>query len=488
MHLVLSWPVRIVVISLLVFAIFVDGACYWYRLVNHYPLTGSVPGLPPNFGGWQLYIHKGLDLSGGTYLEYQMVDIPRGRSASDLQAQEIAVIKKRIDQLGVNEPVVVPEGNDRIIVELAGVNSARAQEVIGRTTKLVYSTWVPDPKAPAGSPEPGYRPQLTGLTGDMITNATPQLDQNGVNWVVAVTFNSQGSDLFGKLTSDNVNACPDSSQNPQCPERFLGLWLGLTQQDIDQWDNPEYMAQLTKSPDQGGKLLSNVYTIQPILGGQAQIQGNFTQQTASDLAIGINSGSLPTGLKILQSTDVGASLGQDSVKRSLAAGLLGLLIVVVFMIAYYRLPGLLASVALLFYAGVVLALFKVAPVTLSLAGLAGFILSVGMAVDANVLIFERFKEEMRAGRTIAAAVDAGVRRAWPAIRDSNISTMITCAVLYAASPGGSQIKGFAVTLFLGVMISLASSIVVTHNLLAIVLNFGGIFRQPAVLGVQRGRA
>jgi preprotein translocase subunit SecD len=488
MQLVLSWPVRVIVIGLLIFALFVDGAGYWYRLVNHYPLTGSVPGLPPNFGGWQLYIHRGLDLSGGTYLEYQMVDIPPGRSPSELQAQEIAVIKKRIDQLGVNEPVVVPEGNDRIIVELAGVNSARAQEVIGRTTKLVYTTWVPDPKAPAGSPEPGYRPQLTGLTGDMITNATPQLDQNGINWVVAVTFNSQGSDLFGKLTSDNVNACPDSSQNPQCPERFLGLWLGLTQQDIDQWDNPDYMAQITKSPDQGGKLLSNVYTIQPIVGGQAQIQGNFTQQSASDLAIGINSGSLPTGLKVLQSTDVGASLGQDSIKRSLAAGLLGLVIVVIFMVFYYRLPGFLASVALLFYAGVVLALFKVVPVTLSLAGLAGFILSVGMAVDANVLIFERFKEEMRAGRTIAAAVDAGVRRAWPAIRDSNISTMITCAVLYAASPGGSQIKGFAVTLFLGVMISLVSSIIVTHNLLAIVLNFGGVFRQPTALGVQRGRA
>src|SRR5919201_532910 len=249
MQLVLSWPVRVIVIGLLIFALFVDGAGYWYRLVNHYPLTGSVPGLPPNFGGWQLYIHKGLDLSGGTYIEYQMVDIPRGRSASDLQAQEIAVIKKRIDQLGVNEPVVVPEGNDRIIVELAGV----------------------------------------------------------------------------------VNACPDGSQNAQCPERFLGLWLGLTQEDIDQWDNQEYMAQITKSPDQGGKLLSNVYTIQPIPGGQAQIQGNFTQQTASDLAIGINSGSLPTGLKILQSSDVGASLGQDSVKRSLAAGLLGLVIVGVFM-------------------------------------------------------------------------------------------------------------------------------------------------------------
>ena len=152
---------------------------------------------------------------------------------------------------------------------------------------------------------------------------------------------------------------------------------------------------------------------------------------------------------MLSSTDVGASLGADSVKRSIAAGLVGLVIVVIFMISYYRLPGLLASLALLGYAGIVLAIFKTVPVTLTLAGLAGFILSVGMAVDANVLIFERFKEEMRAGRTVGAAVDAAVRRAWPAIRDSNASTAITCVVLLFAAP--TQIKGFALTLLIGVV-------------------------------------
>jgi preprotein translocase subunit SecD len=171
-----------------------------------------------------------------------------------------------------------------------------------------------------------------------------------------------------------------------------------------------------------------------------------------------------------------------------AAGALGLAIVIIFMLAYYRLPGFLASTALVFYAAILLALFKVIPVTLSLAGLAGFILSVGMAVDANVLIFERFKEEMRAGRTIGAAVDAAVRRAWPAIRDSNTSTLITCAVLVFATPAGSPVKGFAITLGIGVVMSLISAIVVTHNLLAIVLNFGGVFREQGLLGVQRGRA
>jgi preprotein translocase subunit SecD len=172
------------------------------------------------------------------------------------------------------------------------------------------------------------------------------------------------------------------------------------------------------------------------------------------------------------------------VKLSLAAGLLGLAIVVIFMVIYYRVPGLLASLALLFYAGAVLAVFKVVPVTLTLAGITGFILSVGMAVDANVLIFERFKEEVRAGRTIVAAVDAAVRRAWPAIRDSNTSTFITCVILGFVGP--SQVKGFAITLGIGVVFSLISAIVVTHNLLAIVLTAGGM-RKPLLLGVDRVR-
>jgi protein-export membrane protein SecD len=155
------------------------------------------------------------------------------------------------------------------------------------------------------------------------------------------------------------------------------------------------------------------------------------------------------------------------------------------MVALYRLPGLLASVALLFYAGTVLMVFKVTAITLSLAGLAGFVLSVGMAVDANVLIFERFKEEMRAGRTIGAAVEAAVRRAWPAVRDSNTSTLITSAVLYFM--GSGTVKGFAITLMIGVLVSLISSIIVTHNLLAIVLNFGWTRRGP-LIGVARGRS
>jgi preprotein translocase subunit SecD len=193
---------------------------------------------------------------------------------------------------------------------------------------------------------------------------------------------------------------------------------------------------------------------------------------------------LPVDLQVLDVTQVGTTLGAESVKLSLAAGLLGLSIVIIFMIVYYRIPGLLASIALLFYAGAVLAVFKVVPVTLTLAGITGFILSVGMAVDANVLIFERFKEEVRSGRTIPAAVDAAVRRAWPAIRDSNTSTFITCVILGFVGP--TQVKGFAITLAIGVIASLVSSIVVTHNLLAIVLSASSL-RRPGLLGVDRAR-
>ena len=244
------------------------------------------------------------------------------------------------------------------------------------------------------------------------------------------------------------------------------------------WDSPQ------NATDPTPKLLTNPITREEIDGGQAVISGTFTQQTAQDLATGINSGSLPVNLEVLDVQQVGSTLGAESVKLSIAAGLLGLTIVVVFMIIYYRVPGLLASLALVFYAGAVFAIFKALPVTLTLAGITGFILSVGMAVDANVLIFERFKEEVRAGRTIPAAVDAAVHRAWPAIRDSNTSTLITCGILLFVGP--AQIKGFAVVLGIGVLASLFSALVVTHNLLAIILNWGSV-RKPTLLGVDRVR-
>jgi preprotein translocase subunit SecD len=499
-QLVLSWPVRLLVVGVLAFSLFVDGAGYIYRISNHYPLTGNVPGLPPNFGGWQLYLHRGLDLAGGTHIDYLMTNFPPGQSRSDVQQRTISVISKRVNSLGVSEPEIRGAGsnNDRITVDLAGVTADQAQKVIGAVSKLVYTKWVKDDKVTAG-PQAGYKPAFTGLTGDDIASASASIDQSGLSWVVNVTFTSRGADLFDKLTRENVAACPGDSNtdpNANCAGRHLTIWLDLTQKDIDNWENAEYIGKISQPYDTGclatagpttvcPKLLVDAVTREEIAGGQAQISGGFTQDSAKDLATGINSGSLPVDLQVLDVTQVGSTLGAESVKLSIAAGLLGLSIVVIFMVTYYRVPGLLASLALIFYAGAVFAIFKVVPVTLTLAGITGFILSVGMAVDANVLIFERFKEEVRAGRTIPAAVDAAVRRAWPAIRDSNTSTLITCVILGFVGPG--PVKGFAVTLGIGVVASLISSIIVTHNLLAIVMTGSG-FRRPALMGVDRVRS
>ena len=499
MQFVLSWPVRLFVVAVLAFSLFVDGAGYIYRIANHYPMSGNVPGLPPNFGGWQLYIHKGLDLAGGTHIDYQLTNFPPGQSRADVQQRTIQVINKRVNSLNVSEPEIRGAGSnyDRITVDLAGVTADQAQKTIGAVSKLVYTKWVPDSKVTNG-PEPGYKPAFVGLTGNDISSANASIDQSGVGWVVNVSFTSAGGTTFANLTRDNVAACPgdpNTVATANCPQRHLAIWLDLTQKDIDNWEDPAYVSKVSSNYDTGclaaqtantvcGKFLTDPITLQEIDGGQATISGNFTQASATDLATGINSGSLPVDLVVLDVTQVSSTLGAESVKLSLAAGLLGLSIVVIFMIIYYRVPGLLASIALLFYAGAVLAVFKVVPVTLTLAGITGFILSVGMAVDANVLIFERFKEEVRAGRTIAAAVDAAVRRAWPAIRDSNTSTFITCVILGFVGP--SQVKGFAITLGIGVVASLISSIVVTHNLLAIVMTAGSL-RRPALLGVDRGR-
>jgi len=499
-HIVLSGPIRLIVVAVLIFSLFIDGAGYVYRIANHLPLTGDAAGLPPNFGGWQLYFHKGLDLAGGTHIDYELTNFPAGQSRADVQQRTIAVINKRVNALGVNEPQIRGAGTNynRITVDLAGVNAAQAQKTIGAVSKLVYTKWVPDAKV-TGGPEPGYKPALTGLTGDDISSANATIDSTGTSWVVNIGFTSRGATLFDNLTRDNVAACPgdvNTSATANCPQRHLAIWLDLTQQDIDSWEDPSYAAKVSAPYDPGclaaqtestvcGKFLTDPITIQEIAGGNATISGSFTQQSANDLATGINSGSLPVDLVALDVTQVSATLGAEAVKLSLAAGLLGLSIVVLFMILYYRVPGLLASLALFFYAGVVLALFKFIPVTLTLAGITGFILSVGMAVDANVLIFERFKEEVRAGRTIAAAVDAAVRRAWPAIWNSNGSTLWTCAILGFVGP--SAVKGFALTLAIGVLVSLVSAIVVTHNLLAIVL-ISSRFRRASLLGVDRVRA
>lgn len=268
----------------------------------------------------------------------------------------------------------------------------------------------------------------TSLSGQQLKRADVVFDPTTGSPQVQLTFDSEGAKLFQELTAQNVG-------------RVIGIYL-----------------------DQQPISLPTVN--QEITGGTAVITGNFTLQEAKDLARRLNAGALPVPITLVSQQNIGASLGQVAVQRSFAAGIIGLAIVALFMILFYRLPGLLAVLALVVYTVLVLAIFKVWPVTLTLAGIAGFILSIGMAVDANILVFERTKEELRAGRPLVSAIDEGFRRAWLSIRDSNISSLITSAILIWF--GSSLIKGFAITLSIGILLSMFSALTVTRTFLLLV--------------------
>jgi preprotein translocase subunit SecD len=233
------------------------------------------------------------------------------------------------------------------------------------------------------------------------------------------------------------------------------------------------------------KVISTPSIQQKIDKGEGIINGNFTQDSANELAVNLRYGSLPIPVKVVESQSVGATLGADSVRRSLFAGIIGLLAVIIFMLIYYRLPGFIADLALIVYALISLMLFKLVPVVLSLPGIAGFILSIGMAVDANILIFERLKEEIRGGRTLRQAIDLGWARAWLSIRDANISTLITCVILFIFGNtfGASIVKGFAVTLAIGVIVSLFTAIIVTRSFLHLVLDNVKFAEHPRWFGI-----
>ncbi|MBU1178585.1 protein translocase subunit SecD, partial [Patescibacteria group bacterium] len=271
--------------------------------------------------------------------------------------------------------------------------------------------------------------KMTKLTGQHLNKSQLQFDQQTNQPIISLEFNDEGKRLFAEITERNVG-------------KPIAIFLD-------------------------GAVISAPTVNEPIRDGSAVITGQFTLDEAKELAMRLNAGALPVPIELLSQNTVGATLGKSSVEKSFLAGLIGLVLVSLFMIIYYRLPGVLAVLALGFYALLVLALFKLIPVTLTLAGIAGFILSIGMAVDANVLIFERVKEELRLGKTVKSAIDSGVKHAWVSIRDSNVSTIITCVIL--AWFGVGIIKGFAITLGLGILVSMFSAIVVTRMLLYLVL-------------------
>ena len=309
---------------------------------------------------------------------------------------------------------------------ISGIDEAK--ELIGETAQLVFKE-----RTCTSLDCRQFTDADINLTGKEVSNAFPSTDPVGVGWVVNLQFNGDGADIFSDLT-----------------ER---IW---TQQDTKRiaifLDDEELLAPVA---------------LAHIRDGRTVISGNFTREEARTLSIQVNAGSLPVPLQLIQESDVDALLGSESLRSSLRAGVVGLALVLIFMVAYYRMAGVVAAVALVFYSIVVLAVFKLIPITLTLSHVGGFILSIGMAVDANILIFERMKEEVRTGRTLASSMEVGFSRAWPAIRDGNLSTLITCGVLlwFGDRLGGGLITGFAISLGIGVLISMFTAVVLSRNLL-----------------------
>ncbi|HEX8966290.1 MAG TPA: protein translocase subunit SecD, partial [Chloroflexota bacterium] len=361
---------------------------------NYIPGGDVLPGNPGlHIGSFARQGAKlGLDLQGGTQLTLQadLSNVAADQQSAAMQGV-LNVIGRRVNAYGVAEPEIQQLGSDRIIVQLPGLkDTEEAKKLIGQTAKLEFKeqdaagNWIPSTGQLNG--------QTVALTGAYLIAGHQQVtfaSRAGLP-EVAFEFNGDGATLFGQIT-----------------QRLVGKPLGIF------LDGQEISAP----------------TVQAVLTNNGVITGLSLDQ-ARLLALQLNAGALPVPVSIQSETTVDATLGADSVHKSVVAGELALLVVIAFMLLYYRLPGLAASSALILYAMVTLSIFKLIPVTLTLAGIAGFILSVGMAVDANILIFERMKEELRSGKTIAAAIRAGEDRAWPSIRDSNISTLITCTVLY----------------------------------------------------------
>ncbi len=391
----------------------------------------------PEWRGFNLQINLGLDLQGGSYLVLEAQDTPQRQATPDAVDAAMRVIGNRIDQLGLVEPTLQRQGSRRIIVELPGIQDPeRAIELIGKTALLEFADtantqlphgarWKADGKTVEMPPpaQPITVEKKVILTGADLADAQASFDQNTSEPLVNFQFKGQGAKTFEDFTARNVG-------------RYLTIVL----------DN---------------EVISSPVIRDRITGGRGQISGGFRNiSDARDLAVLLRGGALPVPVEVIERRSVGPTLGRDSLDRSLRAGSVAVAMVFLFMILLYRVPGLLADLALAIYALLLMAALVVLGATLTLPGIAGFILSVGMAIDANILIFERIKEELRAGKSVGSAVGSGWTRAWSAILDSNVTTLIGGLVLFALGTG--PVKGFAVTLALGVLISMFTAIIVTR--------------------------
>lgn len=378
----------------------------------------------PGFLSKDTRMHLGLDLQGGVQITYQ-ADLSEIEKDSQDNAMNslVEVINRRVDALGVAEPNIqsttFTDGNRGIIVELPGITDVnQALDVIGKTANLDFREIIDQNSEDW---------QKTDLAGKHLKKAAVTFPENSSEPQISIYFNNEGKKLFSEITERNI-------QKP------LAIFLD---------------DQLISAPTVQDKITA----------GQAVITGDFTIESANQLAIQLNAGALPVPVKVAEQRTIGATLGESSIKQSIMAGIVGIILVAIFMLAIYKISGLAAAIALSIYGLIALALFKVIPVTMTLAGIAGFILSLGMAVDANVLIFERLKEELRAGETLANSIENGFSRAWTSIRDSNISTLIIALILFWFGTG--IIKGFALTLSIGILVSMFSAIVITRSILRI---------------------
>lgn len=387
----------------------------------------------------QFPFRLGLDLQGGTHLVYEgnLDEIPEG-DRGDAMASVRDVIERRVNAFGVAEPSVQVAGSSRLIVELPGIKDIEgAIRQIGQTPFLEFRELNPAYEPPDNDPNKiNFLEQFkaSGLSGKHLKRSDIVFDPNTNSPQIALEFDDEGKQLFADITKRNIG-------------QPLAIFLD-------------------------GVPISSPVVQQEITAGEAVITGNFTIDEAKELAQRLNAGALPVPIKLIEQQNIGPSLGKISLRQSVVAGILGFLAVALFMIIYYRLSGFFAILALLVYVLIVLGVFKILSVTLTLAGIAGFILSVGMAVDANILVFERTREELRAGKADEKAVDEGFRRAWNAIRDSNISSLITVFIL--GYFGTSLIRGFAVTLGIGILFSMFTALIVTNTFLKLFHTFRNV--------------
>ena len=397
-------------------------------------------------GSWRAVETKlGLDLSGGLRVEYQAQAVD-GKTPSPGDMGVIKdIVERRVNTTGVSEPLVTTQGSDRVVVELPGVTDPEAvRKLVGQTGQLDFVPLGSTTATEGQVLDLKQYPPLFG--GDQVSSATVGTDQNG-RPAVDFVLKSDGAQKFSDYTSGHV-----------------GSYFAIT---LD------------------GAVVSAPVIQNAIPNGNVQITGGglagFNAKDATNLVTILKYGSLPFPITALSSQTISATLGSQFLTQTVLAGLIGIGLVLAFMLIYYRLPGVVASFALIYYTLVMIAVFRLIPVTLTLAGIAGFVLSVGMAVDANILIFERMKEELRVGKSLPAAVEAGFNRAWNSILDSNVSSLITATILY--SLGSSVIKGFALVLILGVLVSMFSAIVVTRTILRWVVRQEWA-RKPLLYGLR----